>query len=889
MHKSTGSRMKSARSLSAGLFLSGLFISSIGSTTFIVGILTFYEKMNLSIFEVGQILGLVRITSVLTNFFFGSIGDRISARKILIFGETGALFCSLFMFWNADFSKLNDVLIFAGLAALRSFFTSIQSSSVQKIGKSFDKNFRKEGDIAVFINRVTFGSIFFAVIINLFSHRNIEFKYLIAFDAFSFLLNAIILYVHKVPIQIKDSTGSQFGQQTFKQMLVSKKIYFEMPSNLFTRDIILALVLMGANTLNVAIFLNHTDYIPLAAGGFGLAIWLVGTFPPLSKRYEPLAWCVLASFLFLQIVFRENPTAALLFGIIRNVSYWLIYNKISAEVMKTANFDTFATLASSRIFVIQAIGSLGEFWLGLKVIPIFFEGLYRAFLGYLVAVIYTKKILKESRNVLIYIAIFLLTCTQFSQNAVAEIKMKRVLNLPFSINKFVLDPHLMEDVASLYINRQIFRGLMKYTSELTLEKDLVVSYKVEEMGQVYTFTLDQNSKFSDGSTISSQDVIASFERMKKLSTAILQDLQSIKKVTAIDEKSVRFELHFADPFFIKNLAAVDCAILKLDKKLNLLPIYSGWYVPEFDLKENLTLVRNPHLKFDIFSPEQINPVYVIDAKDAIAKAKSGRIDSLEPYEVPNSDTEQLLKEGWVLRETQTARNLFLTLNPKLLNLDQRKAIFSAIHKLKTSAIPSGFTESFGMIPNVLSGHLLLEDIRPLVRNQKTKDKLMTIDSKFVLKLAATRGNTTEKIIAWIKNGLMKKGIQLSVSFFDIQDYFKVIRQGDYQAILRSKYLDYPDGMAVLTYFKYGIPINTFFLGNKSINSSIEAATREKDSNLRIALYKKIQIQLLKEFTYVPLVSGGSMSFLSSSKIKEIKPHPLGVHSLYFHEFRLYDK
>ena len=74
-----------------------------------------------------------------------------------------------------------------------------------------------------------------------------------------------------------------------------------------------------------------------------------------------------------------------------------------------------------------------------------------------------------------------------------------------------LDPGISTEVGSAQYIRQIFSGLARLNADLIPEPDLA-TWEVSEDGTVYTFTIKDGAQFHDGTPVTAQDVIFSWER-----------------------------------------------------------------------------------------------------------------------------------------------------------------------------------------------------------------------------------------------------------------------------------------------------------------------------------------------------------------------------------------
>ncbi len=74
-----------------------------------------------------------------------------------------------------------------------------------------------------------------------------------------------------------------------------------------------------------------------------------------------------------------------------------------------------------------------------------------------------------------------------------------------------LDPGVSTDASSSQYIRQIFSGLVRLNADLIPEPDLA-TWEVSEDGTIYTFTIKENAQFHDGTPVTTQDVVFSWER-----------------------------------------------------------------------------------------------------------------------------------------------------------------------------------------------------------------------------------------------------------------------------------------------------------------------------------------------------------------------------------------
>lgn len=90
---------------------------------------------------------------------------------------------------------------------------------------------------------------------------------------------------------------------------------------------------------------------------------------------------------------------------------------------------------------------------------------------------------------------------------------QQILRVPVGATDFgSLDPALVQLAVDYDTLSTIFTGLVQFDGQLHLQDQLAASHSVSSDGLTYTFTLRPNLKFSDGTPLTSQDVVYSINR-----------------------------------------------------------------------------------------------------------------------------------------------------------------------------------------------------------------------------------------------------------------------------------------------------------------------------------------------------------------------------------------
>ncbi len=109
-----------------------------------------------------------------------------------------------------------------------------------------------------------------------------------------------------------------------------------------------------------------------------------------------------------------------------------------------------------------------------------------------------------------------------------------------------LDPHAIYDVPMQLILLNAYDGLVRYVGNPPeLVPWLAESWTVSDDGLTWMFTLRDGATFHDGSPVTADDVVYSFQRLLSLGKApsgAFSPVLSAENVTAIDERTVQFVL-----------------------------------------------------------------------------------------------------------------------------------------------------------------------------------------------------------------------------------------------------------------------------------------------------------------------------------------------------------
>ncbi|MEN9945881.1 MAG: hypothetical protein RLZZ293_267 [Pseudomonadota bacterium] len=298
-----------------------------------------------------------------------------------------------------------------------------------------------------------------------------------------------------------------------------------------------------------------------------------------------------------------------------------------------------------------------------------------------------------------------------------------------------LDPQMSEDTASHRITNDTFEGLTSYDQSMKIIPGLAESWDIDSTGKIYIFHLRPNLKFSDGSPLTANDVVFTYQRLidpkvaspyNMLITQIVNASEIIKgtkplnslAVKALDNHTVQIELTRPDPSF---LAVVSLWNLGIVSKANLEKFANAWTEPknmvtsggykvsERVVKGYILLTKNPYYYDE--SNVTINTVRMVPIQDinsSLSQYKSGDVEVT--YTVPvdqykNIKTSLGDQLHTVAQEGIYYYDLNMTL-PKFKNsLPLRKALSMAVDRnvLVKDILGQGQIPLYSYVTNTVDG------------------------------------------------------------------------------------------------------------------------------------------------------------------------------------------
>jgi ABC-type transport system substrate-binding protein len=254
------------------------------------------------------------------------------------------------------------------------------------------------------------------------------------------------------------------------------------------------------------------------------------------------------------------------------------------------------------------------------------------------------------------------------------------------------DPTQSSQIRTWYAWQLVYEGLVRANADGKIEPVLATRWTIDPAMTTYEFTLRDGVTFSDGSPLSADDVVASFQRLMQSGLPYAKDrFKHLDAVTKVNDHAVRFKLKQPDAGFLLNLGSpfvVGSAILSAkwlqsnDPKLAMMgtgPFKMVSYQPN----TQLVLKRNDAYwnKQGAANVSDLTVRYMPEQSAQIAALRSGQVDLM----FPSAESRLQLRSApgittVAVSSTNTVRLNINTGRPPFDNVDFRRAMSLALNR-----------------------------------------------------------------------------------------------------------------------------------------------------------------------------------------------------------------
>ncbi|NIR31412.1 MAG: ABC transporter substrate-binding protein [Gammaproteobacteria bacterium] len=423
-----------------------------------------------------------------------------------------------------------------------------------------------------------------------------------------------------------------------------------------------------------------------------------------------------------------------------------------------------------------------------------------------------------------------------------------------------LDPRYATDAASTRINRLLYRHLVDFDERF---RPVPALARWERRGPTrYRFVLgDSGRRFHDGRRLTASDVKATYDSMLDSANGSPHrgSLEVIKRIRALDEDSVVFELERPDPMFPGRLAIgiLPKDLIAREHPFGRRPVGSGPFsFLDWQDEGRLRLRR----RSDGLTVEFLR---VKDPTMRVLKLARGEIDMLQGDLPPELVSWLADGDDVQVRTARGSTFAYLGFNMEDAvtgNAFVRKAIAHAVdrvaiirHVMGGAARPA----SALLPPGHWAGHPALASIEHDPARARRLLERAGYGPGRTLRIVYKTSNDPFRVrlATIIQDQLARVGIDVELESYDWGTFYGDIKAGRFQMYsLAWVGLKMPDVFRYVFHSESVPPdgANRGRFASAAVDRLIERAERTHDREQQARLYRELQEHLLKEMPYVPM-------------------------------------
>lgn len=472
-----------------------------------------------------------------------------------------------------------------------------------------------------------------------------------------------------------------------------------------------------------------------------------------------------------------------------------------------------------------------------------------------------------------------------------------------------IDPSVTNNSFASPFLANCFEGLVTYdTATGSLIGGNAASWEISEDGTVYTFTLRDGLKWSDGSPLTAQDYLYAFQRILTPETtaqylSMLTDYIAGAQeyydgtgtaetlgVKAPDDKTLVLTLKSATPYYIDILtmwtfSPVQKATIEANgDQWTASPdtyICNGPFkISEMNMGESVVLVKNPeYYDADKVSLEKITFRYITDMATALMAYESGEIDGARSF--PSSDYARLKAEDAGIVSVSSYGTVFYNFNCAKAPFDNalvRKAFNLAVDRTSiiddVVQIPAVPAYSF-IAPGYVANGVDFADGRSNFGLSATADveaaKAVLAEAGYPngegfpeITLSYYTSDSVKKIVEALAEMLQTNlNIKINIANEEWAIYYPNVQAGNYDLCAMGWSGDYLHPMTFLPLMKTGDVNNLGKYSNTAYDELVAKAQSEIDSAAAMAIMQEADNTASAEYPTLNLYYKANMMLMNS--------------------------
>ena len=290
----------------------------------------------------------------------------------------------------------------------------------------------------------------------------------------------------------------------------------------------------------------------------------------------------------------------------------------------------------------------------------------------------------------------------------AEEAKRTDLKVQLSQEPATLDFHQDQNSARSYIGLNLFANLVTYDLDGSIIGEMAESWSHNDDLTEWTFVIKQGAKFSDGSEITMDDVLYSFQRGKDL--AYIPEYSQMESIEAISDTEIKFTLNAPNGLFA-NVMATDsfCVLSKAymeggaDLTTEAAVTSGAYYLDQWNMGSNMILKANEGYVLGAPEIKEVELVFITDRNTAVVALESGDVDFITNGGTLSASEVEVVStfDGVQFIPRPSSSYVFMSPNfnfEPFSDVNVRKAVSLAIDREYILAMLGGEQTVAGLVP-----------------------------------------------------------------------------------------------------------------------------------------------------------------------------------------------
>ena len=488
---------------------------------------------------------------------------------------------------------------------------------------------------------------------------------------------------------------------------------------------------------------------------------------------------------------------------------------------------------------------------------------------------------KYTRVILLLLFTLLLSACNTTPTPTPEPVLKKaVVGIPQDFDS--LDPHLSAATGTQEVMYNIFTGLITITPDGEIVMDLAESITPSEDLLQYTIVLKENVKFHTGKTLSSADVVYTFNRLNGKTEDQKEPLTSnfavIESMEAPNAKTVVFHLANVDVSFISKLMVAiipeNSGKSQAQTPMGAGPFKYSGYTPGV----GITMVRNEDYYGTLPQLDQLEFKIYTDANTGFLALQTGEVDIMN---ITLDQTKSIDKTKVSILTTPQNMVQLLTLNhehPALAKKEVRQALNYAINKDEIIEMLAPGSPKLDTNFSPIMGYFYNTETEDYYAYNPEKAKQLLAeagetDLTFSIKVPVEYQFHMDTALL-IQAQLKAVGVTMNIAPIEWNTWLsEVYGSANYEASIvgLTGKLD-PD--AVLGRFESTFRRNFYKYNNPEYDAIVKAARLTADMTARKELYNQAQ-QILTEDAVAVFIMDPTLYRAVNNRLSGLLTYPIG--------------